>query len=46
MTHEIVQLMQKLNLSGMRTSFEGLVQAKNNLAISNDEFINILLQAE
>jgi DNA replication protein DnaC len=46
MTHEIVQLMQKLKLCGMRTSFEGLVQAKNNLAISNDEFINLLLQAE
>ncbi len=46
MTHEIVQLMQKLKLSGMRTSFEGLVQAKNSLAISNDEFINLLLQAE
>jgi DNA replication protein DnaC len=46
MTHEIVQLMQKLNLTGMRSSFEGMVQAKNSQAISNDEFINILLQAE
>lgn len=46
MTHEIVQLMQKLKLSGMRASFEGMVQTKNSHAISNDEFINILLQAE
>jgi DNA replication protein DnaC len=38
--------MQKLKLSGMRTSFEGIVQTKNSNAISNDEFINILLQAE
>jgi DNA replication protein DnaC len=46
MTHEIVQLMQKLKLSGMRASFEGMVQTKNSHAITNDEFINILLQAE
>lgn len=46
MTHEIVQLMQKLKLSGMRASFEGMVQTKNSHAVSNDEFINILLQAE
>lgn len=46
MTHEISQLMQKLKLSGMRASFEGMVQTKNSHTISNDEFINILLQAE
>lgn len=46
MTHEIVQLMQKLKLCGMRTSFEGMIQTKNSNTISNDEFINILLQAE
>jgi DNA replication protein DnaC len=46
MTHEISGLMQKLKLSGMRASFEGMVQTKNNHIISNDEFINILLQAE
>jgi DNA replication protein DnaC len=38
--------MQKLKLSGMRASFEGMVQTKNSHSISNDEFINILLQAE
>ena len=46
MTHEIIQLMQKLKLAGMRASFEGLLQAKNNPTLSNDEFINILLQSE
>jgi DNA replication protein DnaC len=46
MTHEILQLMQNLRLSGMRSSYEGLVQAKNCNAVSNDEFINILLQSE
>jgi DNA replication protein DnaC len=46
MTHEIIQLMQKLKLSGMRSSFEGMVQAKNSHTITNDEFINLLLQAE
>jgi DNA replication protein DnaC len=46
MTHEIIGLMQKLKFTGMRTSFEGLLQAKNTTALSNDEFINLLLQAE
>lgn len=46
MTHEIIELMQKLKFTGMRTSFEGLLQAKNTTALSNDEFINLLLQAE
>ena len=46
MTHEIVQLMHKLKLSGMCATFEGMVQAKNSQTISNDEFINLLLQAE
>ena len=46
MTHEIVQLMQKLKLCGMRASFEGMVQSKNTGVITNDEFINLLLQAE
>jgi len=46
MTHEILQLMQNLRLGGMRSSYEGLVQAKNSNAVSNDEFINILLQSE
>jgi DNA replication protein DnaC len=46
MTHEILQLMQKLKLSGMKAAFEGMVQAKNSHTISNDEFINILLQSE
>jgi DNA replication protein DnaC len=46
MTHEIVQLMQKLKLSGMRASFEGMILAKNSQTITNDEFINLLLQSE
>jgi DNA replication protein DnaC len=46
MTHEIIQLMQKLKFTGMRASFEGLVQVKNTTSLSNDEFINLLLQAE
>ena len=46
MTHEIVQLMQKLRLNGMRASFESMLQSVNNRALGNDEFINLLLQAE
>jgi DNA replication protein DnaC len=46
MTHEAVQLMQRLKLSGMRASFEAVIQTKNSQSISNDEFINLLLQAE
>jgi DNA replication protein DnaC len=46
MTHEALQLMQRLKLTGMRTCYEGLLQAKNSQGISNDEMINILLQAE
>ncbi|NJO69355.1 MAG: ATP-binding protein [Bacteroidetes bacterium] len=46
MTHEIVQLMQKLKLTGMQASFQGLVQSKNSSSLGNDEFINLLLQAE
>lgn len=46
MTHEILQLMQKLKLSGMQASFQGLLQSKNTVSLGNDEFINILLQAE
>lgn len=46
MTHEIVQLMQQLRLPGMRASFEGIVSSKNMQAISNDELLNLLLQAE
>jgi len=34
MTHEIIQLMQKLKFTGMRASFEGLVQAKNTATLS------------
>jgi DNA replication protein DnaC len=46
MTHEILHLMQKLKLSGMQASFQGLLQSKNTTSLSNDEFINLLLQAE
>lgn len=46
MTHEIVHLMQQLRLPGMRASFEGIVSSKNMQAISNDELLNLLLQAE
>jgi DNA replication protein DnaC len=46
MTHEILQLMHKLKLWGMRTSFEAMLQAKNSQHINNDECINLLLQAE
>lgn len=46
MTHEIIQLMQRLKLTGMQHSFEGMLQIKNNASLSNDEFINVLLQAE
>lgn len=46
MTHEIIGLMQKLKLHGMLSSFEGILQAKHTPALSNDEFINLLLQNE
>jgi len=38
--------MQKLRLNGMRASFESMLQSVNNRALGNDEFINLLLQAE
>jgi DNA replication protein DnaC len=38
--------MQKLKLTGMRNLFEAMSQTKSSQAIGNDEFINILLQAE
>jgi len=46
MTHEIVHLMQQLRLPGMRASFEGIVSSNSMQAISNDELLNLLLQAE
>jgi len=46
MTHEILQLMQKLKLSGMRAAYEGIISTKNLHSIGNDEFVNLLLQAE
>lgn len=46
MTHEIEQLMQKLKLGGMRSFYEGILLSKNNPVMTNDEFINLLLQAE
>jgi DNA replication protein DnaC len=46
MTHEAIQLMQKLKLPGMRASFETLLQTKNSQSITNDELLNLLLQSE
>jgi DNA replication protein DnaC len=46
MKHEIIQLMQQLRLTGMRATFEGIISSKNINAIGNDEFLNLLLQAE
>ena len=46
MTHEIVHLMQQLRLLGMKATFEGIVSSKSMQTISNDELLNLLLQAE
>jgi DNA replication protein DnaC len=46
MTHEIIQLMQHLRLPGMRAAYEGIISAKNMQSISNDEMLNLILQAE
>jgi len=46
MTHEIIQLMQQLRLTGMRAAFESLVATKNMDQTGNDELLNLLLQAE
>ena len=46
MTHEIIQLMQHLHLPGMRAAYEGIISAKNMQSISNDELLNLILQAE
>lgn len=46
MTHEIIQLMQQLRLTGMRAAFESLVATKNMDRTGNDELLNLLLQAE
>jgi DNA replication protein DnaC len=46
MTHEIIQLMQQLRLGGMRSAFEGIVASKSMQSVGNDEFLNLLLQAE
>jgi DNA replication protein DnaC len=46
MTHEIIHLMQQLRLPGMRSTYEGIVSSKNMQSISNDELLNLLLQAE
>jgi DNA replication protein DnaC len=46
MTHEIIHLMQQLRLTSMRSAFEGIVSSKNMQSIGNDEFLNLLLQAE
>lgn len=46
MTHEILQLMQKLRLPGMRAAFEGIIASRNLQNIGNDELLNLLLQAE
>jgi DNA replication protein DnaC len=46
MTHEILQLMNKLRLPGMRAAFEGILASSNLHGIGNDELLNLLLQAE
>ena len=46
MTHEIQHLMQQLKLPGMRAAYDGIVSSKNMQSISNDELLNLLLQAE
>jgi DNA replication protein DnaC len=46
MTHEIIGLMHTLKLEGMGAMYQTILQTKNNPAISNDEFLNLLLQAE
>jgi DNA replication protein DnaC len=46
MTHEILHLMQQLRLTAMRAAFEGIVSSKNLPAITGDEMLNLLLQAE
>ena len=44
MTHEIIQLMQHLHLSGMRVAYEGIISAKNMQSISNDELLNLIFR--
>ena len=46
MTHEILQLMQQLRLTGMRATYDGMVSSKNMPSIGHDELLNLLLQAE
>jgi DNA replication protein DnaC len=38
--------MQHLRLPGMRAAYEGIISTKNMQSISNDELLNLILQAE
>ena len=46
MTHEIIGLLQTLKLNGMGAMYQTLLQERNHPSVSNDEFLNLLLQAE
>lgn len=46
MNHELLSRMQQLKLTGMQRAFEGILSTKNPQLLSNDELLNLLLQAE
>lgn len=46
MNHELLSRMQQLRLTGMQRAFEGILSTKNPQLLSNDELLNLLLQAE
>jgi DNA replication protein DnaC len=46
MNHELLTRMQQLRLTGMQRAFEGILSTKNHELLSNDELLNLLLQAE
>ena len=46
MNHELLTRMQQLRLTGMQRAFEGILSTKNYELLSNDECLNLLLQAE
>jgi DNA replication protein DnaC len=46
MKHELLTRMQQLRLSGMYRAFEGIISTNNYEQLSNDDCLNILLQAE
>jgi DNA replication protein DnaC len=46
MKHELLTRMQQLRLPGMYRAFEGIISTNNYEQLSNDDCLNILLQAE